>query len=414
MEKFDVSYRIPDENSSLVAQLVPWEEPALPWYADTPLRHGVRQLTLVCRMSDAAPGLIAWLTVRNHRFSKRLHWRRGLFLEHAGHKAQALLVQQTPTEVLLVVRAPSPDYFFSILRDSIESLIKRRWNGLKHSLIVPCPTINKDSSRCSGQFELETLQLYRERGIAAARCPRCIEEHDVGQLLTGFALSDAPLSQLLEAVNNRAMEIKSHQTWIAASQAAEVAHQMRALMIAVAREMPDCPRLFTLVSADRSSLSSLDVIHSRYRLTLWCEHPGGEHPWPRAEYSFVRPKQWIATIAPYLRIISTALRATVPVASGALGVALPDNEYRGIDKRLELMEALIDDIPNISPASAAIGPAGADGAQIRALRALLGELDPYSSFGDLRRFVTPSGDYLWICSEHQREYDPGLPVLPGP
>lgn len=412
MEKFDVSYRVPEEDSSLVAQLVPYEEPSLPWYMDTPLNPDERQLTLICRMSDAAPGLIAWLTVRNHRFSKGLHWRRGLFLEHEGHRAQALLLQQAPTELLLVVRAPSPDYFFSILRDSIESLIRRRWTGLRHSLIVPCPTTNDDNTHCSGQFELTTLQRYRERSIPVARCPQCIEEHDVGQLLTGFALSDTPLSQLLEAVNNRAMEIKSHQTWLVASQAAEVANQLRALMIAVARELPDCPRLFTLGPDDKTNLGRLDVLHSRYKLTLWCEHPGGEHPWSRAEYSFTRPKQWIVTIAPYLRILSTVLRSTVPVARAALGVALTDKEYKDIDKKLALMEALIDDIPD-DIASTTIGYAGAEGAQLRALRVLLGELDPSSNFGDLRRFITPSGDYLWICSEHHREYDPGLPILPG-
>ncbi len=26
--------------------------------------------------------------------------------------------------------------------------------------------------------------------------------------------------------------------------------------------------------------------------------------------------------------------------------------------------------------------------------------------------VNPTGDYLWVCPVHYRQYDPGLPVLP--
>jgi hypothetical protein len=46
------------------------------------------------------------------------------------------------------------------------------------------------------------------------------------------------------------------------------------------------------------------------------------------------------------------------------------------------------------------------------LRQLLLELDRPRAFGGMRRVVTPSGDVLWVCPEHYREYDPGLPVLP--
>ena len=62
MEKFDVCYRIPDEDKSLVAQLVPYEEPRLPWRHETDVLDGRRSLSMVCQMSEAAPGLIAWLS----------------------------------------------------------------------------------------------------------------------------------------------------------------------------------------------------------------------------------------------------------------------------------------------------------------------------------------------------------------
>jgi len=33
------------------------------------------------------------------------------------------------------------------------------------------------------------------------------------------------------------------------------------------------------------------------------------------------------------------------------------------------------------------------------------------TWGGLRRVLTPAGDFLWVCPEHYREYDPGLPDL---
>ena len=132
MEKFDVSYRI-TENESLVAQLVPHEEPRLPWDEHTPRRHGTRELTLRCEMTEAPLGLVAWMTVRNHRFSTKQHWRRGIFLAHPDQDAQALIRAEHGNSLRLMVRAPSPDFFFSILRDSLEDLIRKRWKGLEYN-----------------------------------------------------------------------------------------------------------------------------------------------------------------------------------------------------------------------------------------------------------------------------------------
>lgn len=434
MEKFDVSYRIPDEDRSLVGQLVPYEEPELPWHPYQPMRPGERQLTLICRMADAAPGLVPWLTVRNHRFTTSRHWRRGVFLEHHEHQATALLIQQRALDLKLVVRAPSPDYFFSILRDSLESLIRRRWEGLDYEMVIPCPQANADSSRCTGEFELHTLQKYRERSIPAARCSRCIEEQNVTKLMTGFALADIPLTRLLDQVNNRADEIhadlrvradeiKSHQSQVAASHAADLASQLRALMLAASREMPDCPRLFTLIPRASSRWTRFRKWQDNYRLTLWCEHPGQEHPWPAAQYDFTRPTRWMATIAPYALALCTVLRAAVPIGGATLAVTMSEQDYKQIQNDLDLMKALVERLPKdqLEVGSSGVSPhlpgpeyQGAEGAELRALRALLVKLDPAMCFGDLRRVLTPAGDYLWICSrpEHYRVYDPGLPALP--
>ncbi|MCP5114189.1 MAG: hypothetical protein GY953_25440, partial [bacterium] len=52
------------------------------------------------------------------------------------------------------------------------------------------------------------------------------------------------------------------------------------------------------------------------------------------------------------------------------------------------------------------------GAAFRELFSLLHGIDKSHRWGGMRRFLTPQGDYLWICPEHHRVYDPGLPVLP--
>ena len=158
MEKFDISYRLEDDEShSLVAQLVPHERPLLPWQPKTQAPSGIRTLALTCSLSEPAPGLIPWLTVRHHRASTGLYWRRGVFLRHpvAAYASEALVELRHPAELTVEVRAPSPDLYFNVLRDSIEDLITRRWPGLAYRLSIPCPTKSADASPCTGQFPLD-------------------------------------------------------------------------------------------------------------------------------------------------------------------------------------------------------------------------------------------------------------------
>ena len=137
MEKFDVSYRLEDnEQSSLVAQLVPHERPDLEWDSHAALAEGKRSLALTCRLTEPAPlpapGLIAWLTVRHHGASTGKHWRNGVFLRHpnAMYASEALLELTNPRELAIEVRAPSPDLFLHVLQDTVEDLIRKRWPGL--------------------------------------------------------------------------------------------------------------------------------------------------------------------------------------------------------------------------------------------------------------------------------------------
>ena len=109
MEKFDISYRLENEPRSLVAQLVPYQRPALPWDFRTPLSARSRRLALVCQLHEPAPGLMAWLTVRHHQAATGQHWRTGVFLRHpiSAYASEALLELTAPARLAVEVRAPS-------------------------------------------------------------------------------------------------------------------------------------------------------------------------------------------------------------------------------------------------------------------------------------------------------------------
>jgi internalin A len=245
-----------------------------------------------------------------------------------------------------------------------------------------------------------------------------------------FKLPDVPLEQVLHVVDERAedlkvelrehtADIKAGQREVAAEYAGETANQIRILLRAVTAELPDCPRLFTLLPFRLSRGQRVQVWQTRYRLTLWCEHPGHEHPWKQASYEFTRPTGWFRTIAPYALVISRLLRLAVPLGSATLGAVLPASKLADLEGELDLMKtvaekALPDRAREELPYIGEQGWRSAEGSGLRALRALLVELDPAMRFGDLRRVLTPSGDYLWVCPQlHYREYDPGLPTLPS-
>jgi len=430
MEKFDVSYRI-DETKSLVAQLVPYTEPPLPWDESTPIPPGRRQLVLLCQMAEAPPGLVAWMTVRNHRFSTGRHWRRGMFLAHPEQDAEALIRADQANSLKLIVRAPSPDFFFSVLRDSMEDLIQKRWKGLHYELLAPCPHTSSDGSRCQGNFELNTLKAFRERSRGTIECRTCFETVGVNELLTGFAVTEPPLRQVLDSVQSNAEtlrqelrraqrvqagEVEEMHREVAAIQA-DLAQQLRGLLKAVGKELPGCPRLFTLVPQRPKRFAKLRAWQAQYRLTLWCEHPGQEHPCPSAQYDFSCTRERFREIAPYVLAVSQVLRAAIPLSSAALGVLLREPQLKHLNRQLDLMKAVAEQVlprggKELSLPSGAGWGVAADGAALRALRALLVQLDPSMVFGDLRRVMTPAADYVWVCKDiHYREYDPGLPRL---
>jgi internalin A len=159
-----------------------------------------------------------------------------------------------------------------------------------------------------------------------------------------------------------------------------------------------------------------------YLLTLWCEHPGYEHPWAKATYDLGVLKSWVVKVAPYARLVFKTLQLAVPVAAAIDLATLPSAARDDARARLDVMQSIIDDLP-----TDALQVTGhefddldddsrkltrAEGQALRALREIIFTSDQLHAFGDMRRVQTPSGDLLWVCPDHYPEYDPGLPKLP--
>ena len=70
MEKYDVSYRLPEGDASLVAQHVPQVRPELPWLPEQKVPDNSHRIAMVCSMDEDPPGLVPWMIVRTHDFSK--------------------------------------------------------------------------------------------------------------------------------------------------------------------------------------------------------------------------------------------------------------------------------------------------------------------------------------------------------
>ncbi|MFC0530743.1 COR domain-containing protein [Phytohabitans kaempferiae] len=417
MEKFDVSYRLEGPGyRSLVAQLVPYERPALRWGLRTPVPPGQRALTLVCETNEPAPGLMAWLTVRHHRASVGRHWRTGVFLRNpvSAYDSEALVELTTDRQLVVQVRAPSPDLFFNVIRDSIEDLL-HRWPGMTYRLYIPCPTSSSVGKVCPERFSLDGLLRLREHGHTTRTCEGCVIEYDISYLLTGFALPSHPLksdfdrlSGEIRAVGRGVDELRRY--------AADIANAMHLMLKAVAVEVDDCPRLFTVTDA------SAGVLRRRHhRVTLWCEHPGQWHVVPEAVYEVRKPPRWLLEIAPYANLVFKALRLAFPVASRIAAVVFSEEQFKQSERELQLMEAIIDRLPpnmvsggwEIETPGAASKLTLAEGQALRALRQLLREQDPARGYGALRRAMAETGEFLWVCPRHYAEYDPGLPTIPG-
>ena len=226
-----------------------------PWVDDAPPK--VSELRLVAQMSEVPPGFVAWLTVRNHRFSvathnahpNGLHWRRGVFLSYREH--DALLELRSP-ELYVNVRGNYPYYFTGIIRDSVEYLISRRWPGLEYKLSVPCPTKHDDDHECKGRFPLPVLEMMLSKGRSMIFCQECLIDHDVSSLVLGFAQPTEPLVEQFASLVSRASTVGPRRL-DPQDNLIQLYEKTRRFLLAATN---DCPRLFLIRPLDERSATS--------------------------------------------------------------------------------------------------------------------------------------------------------------
>jgi len=176
-------------------------------------------------------------------------------------------------------------------------------------------------------------------------------------------------------------------------------------------ETSGTPRLFTLTPVSKRGLDKAAVWQDAYQITLWCEHADQPHPWQPAQYQFNKPKDWLITVAPYalgvLKVLRLAVKVTVPIAT------LADADLGSIKDDLDAMGKLLDQLPkklfdsHAAPDQTQVTQA--DGPDLRALRALLTELDPNRTFNGMHVVAIPPADIRWVCQDHYAAYPPPLP-----
>jgi internalin A len=417
MEAFDISYRL-DSEYSLIGQRVPSGQPDLPWTLDDEPPPKMRALSVVCRLSEPVAGLMPWLIVRNHDYAMNLHWQQGTFLRMPQHKSEALLCLIDDRQLAMTVHAPFPEYFFHVLLGSVETLIRHRWRGLSYELAVPCRGLHENGERCRNQFTLKALRRHHANRDNNLVCQECGKRHDLALLIAGFQNSPSrsedarELLSLVREIKDDTQQIKATGVRISAA-TATIADQLRIVLKALTSDQErrdGCPRLFSLRPKNKRGLKKAAVWQDSFWLTLWCEQPTEEHPWPTARYEFDQSREWFMTLAPYGRLICHLLTQATSIAAVALNVLPSDMTVRNLRDEVELTREVFSLLlphmksESLSGVGLTNGPTAAEGAGLRALRSLLEELDKRRFFGGLDVVATPSGEFLWVCPNHQARH----------
>jgi internalin A len=419
MEKYDVSYRLPDGKASLVAQHVPQVRPELPWLPEEDPPENLRRIAMICAMEEDPPGLVPWMIVRTHDYSaeqtnatgsvRRLHWQKGMFLTHASH-GEALL-EKRGREFHIYTQADWPEYFMKIIQLTLQKLIADNWPGMegRYRFMVPCPE-STDGQPCKGRFNIQALRQWLAEGDTIARCQECSCRVSIAELLFGFEERD--ISVQLREIKEQLAGVDSR-----------IADYFMATMRAIAYEATHGPRLFTF--RERAAGLSLKPLVARpLELQLWCEAEGCQHPVIESGlgvYPIDMPLEWFAQIAPYANFALKVLATVAPIAAPAINAFFGSKttENLKIADQLSLAGAIIGKLPTeIKASDRSLAPgqmlSEPERSGILALHRLLNEKDPTQERLGLHRVATYTGDYRWLCTHHYKAWQPNIPDVIQP
>lgn len=196
----------------------------------------------------------------------------------------------------------------------------------------------------------------------------------------------------------------------------KVDHYFLALMRAVASESKDGPRLFTIEPVDGKWWQ---VTSDQFRLHLWCEADGCQHPVleeGQGTYEFKATREWVQAVAPYANLVAGILKTLLPVAAPASIVLFGADkiDQAGLTSQLDIIKQATD---TFAQEFGAVGPKGLgegtltepERSGVRALHSFLREKDPNQQDLGLVRVPTYTGDYVWLCRQH---YEAQLSKIP--
>jgi internalin A len=423
MEKYDVSYRLPNGDASLVAQHVPQIRPQLPWLPEDGIPEHLRRIAMICALDEDPPGLMPWMIVRTHDYAvdakndgddcnHRLHWQKGIFLRYDPHGEA--FVEKRGRELHVYAQADWPQYFMTVLQDTLKKLIKDNWPGMegRYRFTIPCPTVKDDGDHCKGRFNVKALQEFMTKSPLFP-CQECFEMHSISDLLMGFEERslDEQLRRLQQEMRERFDGLDSR-----------IASYFMSTMRAIADEAKYGPRLFTLRSDPKYSPKELFI--KPMQIQLWCEAEGCQHPVigeGKGLYELPQPREWVAKIAPYANFALKVLNTVAPLAAPAINTFFGTDTTKAwkIDDQLKLTNAVLKQLPEKIKGTEHSEFKGGllsepERSGILALHQLIRAQDPAHSKLGLHRVATYTGDYRWLCKHHYDDWQPNIPdVIEG-
>jgi hypothetical protein len=184
-------------------------------------------------------------------------------------------------------------------------------------------------------------------------------------------------------------------------------------------EESHCPNVFAVLPENEGGwLQSLLV--QKMIIRLYCQAPGQWHPTVQGgRYEIRQPAEFLEGMGPYIRKLAKVIRYAAPVAgaaagafAGPIGAAMGAQYAKDLANQIRLTEELAKKLcdRDFRPGDLLERTGGGaraerfEGAELRALRKLLDEVDPKQHWGGLKKVLTPEGHWLWLCDEHAKEY----------
>lgn len=408
MERFDLLHATEDGAHYVVVESLPQRD--APYHHQWEALDHSRQLSLHYQFQSALPpGVPTWFLARTQRFSTGNHWRFGALLQDR-EGAHLALLRAFPREALvtLAVRGPYPHNFLALIKDSFETTLNR-FPGIDEQLerLIPCPGTLPEGGPCPYRFPQARLQRRLREERHKIECPECESVHPVEMLLYGtepqqsdtkLIRLESMMQQLSERVDqglthNLEMMQREFTAIYRRDQAAQEAH---------------CPNAFLIAPVGKRKRWN-NPMRQKWEMTLLCQEPGCWHP-TEGHYIIERPEDWYRQLLPHIMRMARVLRFVTPVFIPFLGV--PQMEYEeGFGEQLQVMQELVDNIEHMAHITEGISRVEVEhqaaGAELRALRRLLDELDPAQTWGGLTKVYTPEGHFLWLCEAHRKQYERG-------